>query len=273
MQFITNNATHHFLKKITLKQPMYLTISFVVACSISLFFISLKATAQAQKTILVAMHIEPPFSEIINGEFVGENIDLANALANQAGYNARFVYCPIARCFSLIQSGQADMFVAVRKTELRKQFLTYIEPPIKIQKLPLRFYIRTENKITLNSYKDLRPLTVGVLRGASYFDKFDHDTQIKKIPLTNHQQLIDMLLKGRIDTFLEREESIMPLVDQNVYATRIKLAKFSYDKSVGSYIAISKNSNLEHEKEHFSNAFQTLSNSGELMEILNKTRR
>ncbi len=264
---------HHFLKKIALKHPVHLTIGFVIACTMSLFFTSLKATAQAQKTIIVAMHIEPPFSDIINGEFVGENIDLANALANQAGYKTQFIYCPVARCFSLMQTGQADMFVAVRKTEVRKKFLNYLEPPIKIQKLPLRFYIRADNKITLNSYKELLPLTVGVLRGASYFDKFDRDTQIKKIPLTNHQQLIDMLLKGRIDTFLEREESIMPLVDQNVYATRIKLAKFSYDESVGSYIALSKNSLLKNEIALFSEAFQTLSNNGELTAIINKIRK
>ncbi len=273
MQFITNNATRHFFKEIAFRQPAHLMVGFVIVCIISLFFTSLQAKAQAQKTIVVVTHIEPSFSEIINGKFVGENIDLANALATQSGYKTQFIYCPIARCFSLIENGKADMIIAVRKTEVRKKFLNYLEPPIKIQKLPLRFYIRADNKITLNSYKDLLPLTVGVLRGASYFDKFDRDTQIKKIPLTNHQQLIDMLLKGRIDTFLEREESIMPLVDQNVYATRIKLAKFSYDESVGSYIALSKNSLLKNEIALFSEAFQSLSSNGELTAIINKIRK
>ena len=76
MQFITNNATRHFFKEIAFRQPAHLMVGFVIVCIISLFFTSLQATAQAQKTIVVATHIEPSFSEIINGKFVGENIDL-----------------------------------------------------------------------------------------------------------------------------------------------------------------------------------------------------
>ncbi len=219
------------------------------------------------------MHIEPPFSDIVNDEFVGENIDIAHAIAALINKEAKFVYCPVARCFSLVHAGKADMIMAIRKTAIREQFLTYLAPPIKIQKLPLRFYIRANNELALNHYQDLQAFKVGILRGASYFDKFDHDTSINKIPVTNHQQLIKMLLKGRIDTFLEREESITPLVDKNIYATQIKLANFSYDKGVGSYIAVSKKSWLVTEVEQLSNAIQTLMSTGKLKEIINKTQR
>lgn len=229
--------------------------------------------ANEKPTINIAMHIEPPFSDIVDGEFVGENIEIGKALAAKAGKKAHFVYCPIARCFSLMQAGQADMIIAVRKTALREKFITYLTPPIKIQHLPLRFYIRTSNDIVLDSYEDLQPLRIGVLRGASYFDKFDHDTKISKIPLTTHQQLIDMLLKGRIDTFLEREESITPLVDKNVYLAGIKLAKFSYDKGVGSYIAISKRSPLATEITNLSHSLQALFDNGEMQRIISNTKK
>lgn len=234
-------------------------------------FAAFQCSAQTAKTIIVATHIEPPFSDIIDGEFSGENIDIANAFAEKTGKKIRFVYCPVARCFSLMQAGQADMIVAVRKTKIREKFLHYLTPAIKIQHRPLRFYILANNKITVDKYEDLKPLKIGVLRGASYFDKLDHDTNITKIPLTNHQQLVDMLLKGRIDTFLEREESITPLVEQNTYSTRIKLAEFSYDKGVGSYIAISKKSYFASETENFSNALNTLHNNGVIQKIINKT--
>ncbi|WP_206512342.1 transporter substrate-binding domain-containing protein [Colwellia sp. Arc7-635] len=248
-------------------------VILIVAYFIALFFITLKAQAKPTKTIIVAMYIEPPFSEIVDGKFIGENIDITNALAAKLGYKTKFVYCPLARCLSFVQSGQADMIIAVRKTAIREKFLHYLEPPIKIQKLPLKFYTLTDNDITLNHYNDLLSLKVGVLRGASYFDQFDHDTQITKVALNNHQQLIDMLLKGRIDTFLEREESILPLVDQKIYSTDINLAKFSYDKGVGSYIAVAKKSSLINEIVDLSKALQHLSHSGELALLLQRSEK
>ncbi len=251
-----------------LRRTICVGITYVTA----LFFITFNTSAQPVNEIIVAMHIEPPFSDIVNGEFVGENIDIANLLAKKINKKARYVYCPVARCLSLMQSGQADMIVAVRKTAKREQFIYYLSPPIKIQKHPLRFYIRANNKVIVDKYEDLQSLKIGVLRGASYFDKFDLDTKMFKVPLTNHQQLIDMLLKGRIDTFLEREESITPLVEQKVYATAIKLAKFSYDKGVGSYIAISKKSPFVKELTAFSQAIETLQSTGEIKKIISKTQ-
>lgn len=234
------------------------------------FFSSCNLAAHPIANIIVAMYIEPPFSDIVDGKFVGENIDIANALAAKADKKISFVYCPPARCFALLESGQADMMIAIRKTTLRKNFLLYLEPAINIQHLPLQFYIHANNKIEVNSYEDLRPLKIGVLRGASYFDRFDYDTELTKIPLSSYQQLVDMLLKGRIDTFLEREETIMPWVDQEIYKTQIKLARFAYEQGVGSYIAIAKNSPLALEVSHFSQALQALSDSGELATILKK---
>ena len=229
--------------------------------------------AKNDRVIIVAMHIEPPFSDIVDGEFVGEHIEVAKALAAKTNMTTRFVYCPVARCFSLVESGQADMIVAVKKTAIREKFLSYLSPAIKIQKLPLRFYIGTNNNFTLDKYNDLDTLKIGVLRGASYFDKFDHDTTISKIPLTTHQQLIDMLLKGRIDTFLEREESITPLVEKSVYSTKIKLAKFSYAKGVGSYVAISKKSSLVTETSNLSKSMRALHESGELYKIIGSSKK
>lgn len=252
--------------------PIWLPIFMIIAL-FALTTISEKVSAKPLPAIIVAMHIEPPFSDMVDGEFVGENIDIANALADKIGRKVKFVYCPVARCFSLVQAGHADMIIAVRKTAIREQFMSYLSPPIKIQKLPLRFYIRADHMLVLNNYDDLHLFKVGVLRGASYFDKFDHDTNIAKIPLTNHQQLINMLLKGRIDTFLEREESITPLVDKHVYATKIKLAKFSYDKSVGSYIAISKKSALNKDLNQLSTALASLAASGYIAELIKKTKQ
>ena len=69
------------------------------------------------------------------------------------------------------------------------------------QHFPLRFYVNTENAITIDTYKDLKDLSVGVLRGGSYFERFDQDKKLIKIEMTTHEQLVNMLRKKRIDTF------------------------------------------------------------------------
>lgn len=239
-------------------------------CGIFSLFASIQASSQPLPIINVAMYIEPPFSNIVDGVFVGENIDIANLLAKKLARKTKFIYCPPARCFAFLQNGQADMMVAIRKTESREKFLSYLEPPIKIQHLPLQFYTRADSNIVLDEYQDLLPLKVGVLRGASYFDKFDHDNQLSKVPLINYQQLVDMLLKGRIDTFLEREETITPWIDQDIYKTNIKLAKYSYNEKVGSYVVVSKVSPIRNDIAQLSAALQSLSNNGEIQTILDK---
>ncbi|MFQ3311411.1 MAG: polar amino acid transport system substrate-binding protein, partial [Colwellia sp.] len=56
------------------------------------------------------------------------------------------------------------------------------------------------------------------------------------------KQLVSMLLKGRIDTFLEREESVLPLLSTAEYQNKLTIADYQYNKTINSYIAISKHS-------------------------------
>jgi polar amino acid transport system substrate-binding protein len=144
----------------------------------------------------------------------------------------------------MLEQGQADLMIGLQKTPEREKFLTFLTPPSSIQHFPLRFFKRANSKITINRYEDLAPLTIGVLRGAAYFDQFDHDSQLNKVEVTSRKQLVNMLLQKRIDTFIDREESIMPLLPLTSYQQKLTLAQFAYDHEVASYIAIAKKSHL-----------------------------
>ena len=78
-----------------------------------------------------------------------------------------------------------------------------------------------------------------------YFPLFDENQVIKKIELTSRKQIVNMLLKGRIDTFLEREESVLPLLSATVYQNKFTMADYQYNKPINSYIAISKKSKIK----------------------------
>ena len=208
------------------------------------FILTFSLDAKALKELRIATYIEEPFSYIKNNRLVGENIEIAKVLAESLNLEPIFIHCPFARCLAMVKNGHADMIFGLRRFPEREINLTFISPPYVIQYYPLRFFtLKSANK-SITKFSDLQNLTVGTLRGATYFDQFDKNTQIKKIEVTTREQLVNMLLKNRFDTFLDREESIEPLLSQEEYNKKFSLAKFQYDKADATYIAISKLSRI-----------------------------
>jgi polar amino acid transport system substrate-binding protein len=205
--------------------------------------------AQSRQTITVATHIQAPFIELIDGKFIGRNAEIAYKLAATINKKIEFIECPFARCLSMTRDGHADMMVAIRKTKDREQYLNYLTNPLSRTVTPIRFFLLKNDLREINHYKDITNLNIGVLRGASYFPRFDQDQSLKKIPITTHKQLIAMLLKGRIDTFLGREISIKLQTDPHSYQDNMKMARYIYKNVTDIYIAVSKHSYLnEHSK-------------------------
>lgn len=224
----------------------------------------------AENTITLATHIEPPLVYFENDVLKGTNIEVARLLAKHLNLSLQFTQCPFARCLSLLESGQVDMMVGINKTKPRQSYLSYLSQPYNTRTTPVRFYLRKDADITIDNYDDLAGLSVGVLRGASFFERFDNDTSLYKLEVTTHKQLIDMLLKGRFDTFLGREISIRQHISADIYQNEMKLAPYIYKKKNDSYIVLSKASNFNEYLELFSQTLNELIAQGEIKKITNK---
>lgn len=210
----------------------------------------------AKEDLKIAIFIEPPFVDLVDGELVGFNVEIANLIAQSVELSPVFIQCPFARCLSMVEQGQADMIMGVKKIPVREENLIFLHPPYMVQHYPLRFYTLATNNVEINTFDDLTKLIVGTLRGASYFDLFDKNKTITKVELNTREQLVQMLLRGRIDTFMEREESIIPLVSKKDYQENFLLANYQYGKAVNSYIAISKNSTIKNYSERLTKELQ-----------------
>jgi len=193
----------------------------------------------------VAVFLEPPYVDLVDNKLVGENIEILNLLAKSINLKPIFIRCPPVRCLTMIKQGYADIMLGLSKSPSREKDLIFINPPYFIQEQPLLFFTLKEKQLALKDFSDLTPLLVGTLRGAAYFPLFDNNTTIKKIELTSRQQLVNMLLKGRIDTFLEREETVLPLLSAENYQDKITIADFQYDKAINSYIVLSRHSKVK----------------------------
>ncbi len=224
-----------------------------------------------KEELKIATFVEPPFVDLVKGKLMGEHIDIARLLAKSVNLKPVFIRCPFVRCLTMVKRGHADMIFGIRKLPEREKNLVFLEPPYMVQHYPLRFFTLASKKVAINSFDDLQHLTVGVLRGASYFDLFDKDKSITKVELTSRPQLLNMLLRDRIDAFIEREESILPLLPLEEYLEKFSLANYQFDDAVNSYIAISKHSNIKVYTERLSEKLQKLVASGTIRKIRMKS--
>lgn len=233
-----------------------------------LFYFSSTSTAiAAEEEIKVAVFLEPPFVDYIDNQWQGENIALIKLLTSRVNLTPKFIRCPFARCLSMVKSGQADLIMGLIKSKERAEYLTFIEPPHILQYKPLRFFTLAKTNLTINNIDDLKPLLVGTIRGAAYHPEFDNYKSMKKVEITSREQLVKMLLKGHIDTFLEREESIKPLLSSQDYQQKITLANYQYDDPVGSYIAVSKSTAINGYAKQLSQQLAQIISSGEFAQI------
>lgn len=74
-----------------------------------------------------------------------------------------------------------------------------------------------------------------------------------------------------VATFIEREESILPLVPLIQYQKKFSLANYQYSKTVDSHIAISKHSNIKEYAERLSKQLQIFETDGTIKAIRMKS--
>jgi len=221
--------------------------------------------------VSVAIFIEPPFADVVDNKFVGQNIEILKVLLIPLELTPVFVRCPFARCLTLVEQGKVDMIMGLKKLPEREKNLIFLEPPHMVQHYPLRFFTLTANKTIINKFEDLEKLTVGTLRGGRYFEQFDNDTAIAKVELNSRKQLVEMLLRGRIDTFIEREESVLPYLSLTEYLKQFSLANYQYTKDVNSYIAVSKHSAIKVYAERLTTQLNKLVDNGTMKTIRMKS--
>lgn len=220
----------------------------------------------------VAVFIEPPYVDLVAKKLVGENIDIINLLTKSIGLEPAFIQCPFVRCLAMTKSGQADMLLGLSKSIDREKDLIFLNPPHFKQKKPLRFFTLKEKKQTIQHFSDLNSLLVGTLRGAAYFPLFDENQTIKKVELTSREQLVSMLLKGRIDTFLEREETVLPLLSTTEYQNKFTMADYQYNKTINSYIVLSRHSKARRYANELSQVLAKIVSDGTIKRIRMKNR-
>ena len=226
----------------------------------------------AKDTMVFAVNHSPPWSIIKQGEKVqGIDILLAEVIANKVGLEAKFLECPFSRCLRMLENGSADAILSLFKTTGRAKRIRFIEPNITLDS-PKIFYLRHSDPTDIETYDQLSSLNVGVVRDMAYFERFDNDLGINKVPLVTDSQLIDMLVRGRLDTFIGTQGTTDYLASIAGKTRFLKKASYRFNSGRKSYLGISKQSalNTPHYIELFEKIIQQLKDQEAVMQISNK---
>lgn len=185
----------------------------------------------------------PPFKIVDSSGKVsgGLDIELTNALLDALEVKAKYTVYPWARCLNSLKHGTCDFVSGITKNTEREKYLYYIEPPYKTNSVKV-FYVKKGDETKFKTYNDIQNSTVGILRKAKYFDKFDNDTDIEKQEVSNELSGFNMLKLKRIDTFITTEEVGDYFIETHGYNNTFGKAEYKYNQKVAVYFALSKKS-------------------------------
>lgn len=198
--------------------------------------------AIGSEKLRVAMVNWPPAKIVENGRFGGTDVLMLEELANKIGIALEYVECPWRRCLVMMKAGEVDLISSIARSPERERYLRFVEPPYRAG-YDIYFYTRG---IDLRRYEDLQGLTIGLIRGGTYFDRLDEDRSLSKFAVTKEDQLIEMLTKGRLDVVVGIGRNLDYLIQRRELSKVIRRTSLVVPTIAPSYIAISRKSSGLH---------------------------
>lgn len=231
-------------------------------------FTSQTVIAEENSPIVAFTHW-PPWKVVKGNSFDGIDYYILKELGKRLNLHFQFIECPWIRCLERIKSGQVDFINGIAKQADREKYMYFIEPPYK-EIFSTAFYKRKGRKGSphlIQKYEDLYKVEIGMIRGSVYFERFDKDSKITKVEVTNEIQLLQMLYEGRFDIILGNDLNIDYLIQINGFMGRIEKAPFKVDSYTPTYIAISKKSKFKGIIPQVSAALKEMVESNKIREI------
>lgn len=235
-----------------------------------LVFLAAAGLSAQAREYTVALNHAPPYRIVQEAggskDYSGIYIDVIREAAARAGIDLRFKVVPFQRALVLMENGGADIMLGPNRTPERELFLDYLE--VEVSRERKVFYLGRGTP-DIATYQDLGERRIGVLRGATYFDRFDADVALQKFEVSDYETGLRILERGRIDTL------IMPELqgDYLLKKRALSLAKSSLGiEGRPSYIAVSRKSSLGRDRGRLVQALTEMKTEGDMEQIFARYR-
>ncbi|MCP5452434.1 MAG: amino acid ABC transporter substrate-binding protein [Spirochaetaceae bacterium] len=136
----------------------------------------------------------------------GIDFQVIRRIGEELGLELEIQYHPWARALELLRVGRADLMTGVAYSPERDEYLLYVPTPYAAVRPAL--YTRAGMASTVRSYGDLAGKTIGQSAASVYFEPYDSDGSLDKLNLQYEEQLLRMLVLGRVDVVVGTEPNI-----------------------------------------------------------------
>jgi polar amino acid transport system substrate-binding protein len=214
----------------------------LTALATSLVVLGAPLPAQAQAPLVLAFDDLLPWKTHSGELYGGAYTEIVRELAQRVGLPLLIKPCPLKRCLTMLQHGDADIIIGVKDTPERQRYLQFLHTPYRTSSADKVFFVLKENGARITHYDDLRPLRIGVKLGADYFTRFDQDMALKKDTSKDMDVNFRKLAMGRIDAVIAAEDQGEAMLAQLKLGDRISKAPWRVADPSARSIAISRHS-------------------------------
>ncbi|BBP81283.1 MULTISPECIES: substrate-binding periplasmic protein [unclassified Pseudomonas] len=219
------------------------------------------ASAEERPPLRVMTDYWPPFRmEGEGGALHGLDIDLLNEIARRTGLRFDVQRAPWARGLAALQSGSADLMTGLARTPERERYIDYLPTPYYA--CAPRLYGTPELARRITRYEQLRGPTIGYVLESAYFQPFDSDAGLHKSGVSNEQQLLEMLLRGRLQLVIGTDCQVDYELRDPRLAGRIVRTGYQPDTRTELFIGFTQQQSLAEEKDRIASALQQMLDEG-----------
>jgi polar amino acid transport system substrate-binding protein len=217
--------------------------------------------AAEPEALRVMTDLWPPFRmQAAGGALEGLDIDLLDQLSLRTGLRFDVERAPWVRGLAALEQGKADLMTGLAKTPEREAYIHYMQQPYYA--CAPRFYVAPQRAAKLQTYAQLVQFNIGYVLGSAYFEPFDSDRRLYKTAVNNESQLLQMLLRGRLDALIGTDCQVDYELREPRWQGRIVKAQFQPEARTDLYIGFSRQRDLQAEYRQLSAALEQLRREG-----------
>jgi len=162
-----------------------------------------QAYLQSKEEIVFAVQAgHAPFEFLNKRQVGGMDVELAQWMATEMGFKARFEVAPLEQAMDMLRSGEADAMATLFYSDLRNTEFDFSHTT-KI--VPVVLYVRTDRE-DIGSFDDLAGRSVAVMGASRTLDELQRKNiqcEVRFVPTT--EACVELLEEGQVDAMIGNE--------------------------------------------------------------------
>ncbi|MFV0423234.1 substrate-binding periplasmic protein [Oleidesulfovibrio sp.] len=221
-----------------------------------------------RKSIVVPVDDWVPYRFVSDGTMSGVDFDLWAELGERLSFEVEFQHTPWNRSLAQMRQGRGDAMSGLARTSEQEKYIYYVEPPYS--SCSTVFYTKKGNGAQIKAYSDLMGKQVGFVLGSAYYPLFDSDGSLNKIGVATEEQLLKMMLAGRVDVMIGTDCQVDYELIKQGFSKELEKTAFNPGNRVDLYLGISRFSKMYRAIPTFENVMREMQADGTLQRINDK---